>query len=860
MANTILIKRSSTANTVPSAASLAQGELAINLTDGNLFYKNASDQVTVIASNKFLSVTGNVTGANINGAHFGSGAGLSSLTGANVTGTVPAATTATTAGTVTTAAQGNITSVGTLTSLSVSGNIVGGNISTAGNVTGAFILGNISQATGYSSNKIFNGTSNVDIASTNGSIALNVGGALIGTVSATGVAVTGIVSATGNVTGANINGAHFGSGAGLSSLTGANVTGTVPAATVAATVTTAAQPNITSVGTLTVLSVGTGNITGGNLLLSGAIIDSAQLDIQTSAGNANIVLAPNGTGNVNVTTGLSVTGNISGGNISGTNIVGTLATASQTNITAVGTLGSLAVTGNVTGGNFVGTLNGSGANVSSISATNISSGTLAQARLANSAVTLGSTALTLGATVTTIAGLSSVTSTTFVGALTGAATTAGTVTNAAQGNITSVGTLTSLAVTGNVAGGNLTTTGQVSASGNITGGNVVTNTVAGTGLTLSSSGSLNLSATGNVVVNNVVINGLATPAQNSDAANKGYVDSVAQGLDVKASVVFATTAALPAFTYNNGASGVGATITANANGALSIDGSSPVAGDRVLIKNEISTNQPFNGIYVVTNAGSVGAPFVLTRATDFDNGSPSGEIPGAFTFVEHGSTLADTGFVCTTNAPVTVGTTNIVWTQFSGAGTYTAGTGLTLTGSAFSVNASQTQITSVGTLGSLAVTGTATAGNLSTGGTASATGNVTGGNINTGGLVSATGAVIGGSLSTAGTASATGNVTGGNINTGGLVSATGAVIGGSVSATGNVTGGNITTAGIGSIATLSVGTFANITATTVATSAITGALRVAGGVGVVGNIYGGAVYSGGALALTVDSTVDGGTY
>jgi hypothetical protein len=830
MANTILIKRSSTANTVPSAGSLAQGELAINLTDGNLFYKNASDQVTVIASNKFLSVTGNVTGANINGAHFGSGAGLSSLTGANVTGTVPLATSATTAGTVTTAAQGNITSVGTLTSLSVSGNVVGGNINTAGqvsatgNVTGAFILGNISQATGYSSNKIFNGTSNVEIASANGSITLNVGSALIGTVSATGVAVTGVVSATGNVTGGN--------------LIGTSIVGTL---------TTAAQTNITSVGTLTALSVGTGNITGGNLLLSGAIIDSAQLDIQTSAGNANIVLAPNGSGNVNVTTGLSVTGNISG-----TNIVGTLATASQTNITAVGTLGSLAVTGNVTSGNFVGTLNGSGANVSSISATNISSGTLAQARLANSAVTLGSTALTLGATVTTVAGLTSVTSTTFVGALTGAATTAGTVTTNAQPNITSVGTLTSLAVTGNVAGGNLTTAGQVSASGNVTGGNVVTNTVAGTGLTLTSSGSLNLSATGNVVVNNVVINGLATPAQNADAANKGYVDSVAQGLDVKASVVYATAAALPAYTYNNGSSGVGATITANANGALSIDGSSPVAGDRVLIKNEITTNQPYNGIYVVTNAGSAGAAFVLTRATDFDNGSPSGEIPGAFTFVEAGSTLADTGFVCTTNAPVTVGTTNIVWTQFSGAGTYTAGTGLTLTGSTFSVNASQTQITAVGTLGSLAVTGTASAGNLSTTGTVSATGNITGGNILGGANVFAT-------THTGTTVSVTGNITGGNILGGANVNAT-THTGTTVSVTGNITGGNITTTGTGSIATLSVTTFANVTATTTATNSTSGALRVAGGAGIVGNVYAGAVYSANALVLTVDSTVDGGTY
>jgi hypothetical protein len=138
--------------------------------------------------------------------------------------------------------------------------------------------------------------------------------------------------------------------------------------------------------------------------------------------------------------------------------------------------------------------------------------------------------------------------------------------------------------------------------------------------------------------------------------------------------------------------------------------------------------------------------------------------------------------------------------------------------------------------------------------------------ITAGTTITATGNIVGANFNTAGVVSSTGNVTGGNINTGGLVSATGAVIGGSLStagtitASGNIVGGNITTSGIGSLATLIVSTLANVTATTVSNSTTSGALKVAGGAGIVGNVYAGAVYSGGSLALTVDSTVDGGTY
>jgi hypothetical protein len=151
---------------------------------------------------------------------------------------------------------------------------------------------------------------------------------------------------------------------------------------------------------------------------------------------------------------------------------------------------------------------------------------------------------------------------------------------------------------------------------------------------------------------------VATPTASTDAANKGYVDSVAQGLDTKASVVAATTTN-------------GTLATAFANGQV-IDGVTLATADRILIKNQ--TDATANGIYTVNASG---AP---TRSTDMDAGS---EFPSAYVFVEQGTVNADTGWVCTNNAPVTLGSTNIVWTQFSGAGTYTASNGVLLTGSNF---------------------------------------------------------------------------------------------------------------------------------------------------------------------------------
>jgi hypothetical protein len=181
-----------------------------------------------------------------------------------------------------------------------------------------------------------------------------------------------------------------------------------------------------------------------------------------------------------------------------------------------------------------------------------------------------------------------------------------------------------------------------------------------------------------VSLNNFKITNLATPVSAADAANKQYVDDLAQGLNIHAACLAATTTALNA-TYNNGTSGVGATLTnAGTQAAFSTDGVSPTLGARILVKDQATTSQ--NGIYTLTTVGSGSTNWVLTRATDFDT---SVEIAGGdFTFVDTGTTLANTGWV-NVDEVNTVGTDPIVFQQFSGAGTYTASNGILLTGSNF---------------------------------------------------------------------------------------------------------------------------------------------------------------------------------
>jgi hypothetical protein len=178
---------------------------------------------------------------------------------------------------------------------------------------------------------------------------------------------------------------------------------------------------------------------------------------------------------------------------------------------------------------------------------------------------------------------------------------------------------------------------------------------------------------------------VATPSNDSDAANKGYVDAARSGLDVKASVRVATNATLDAFTR------VGNVLTADGNGALVVDGVTMALNDRVLVKNETNSNAPFNGIYTVSDTGSESTQWELTRSTDADGNSEV--TAGMFTFVAEGTVNADSGWVLTTNDVITLGTTGLVFAQFSGAGQITAGDGLTKSGNTINAVGTADRIT-----------------------------------------------------------------------------------------------------------------------------------------------------------------------
>ncbi len=248
-------------------------------------------------------------------------------------------------------------------------------------------------------------------------------------------------------------------------------------------------------------------------------------------------------------------------------------------------------------------------------AVSIKNAGVSNAQLENSSVTIGSTSVSLGGTSTTLAGLTEL-------------------------------TVDNLNINGNT----------------------ITATDTNGGITLDPNG------TGHVSVSGALLRDVATPLSPTDAANKAYVDAVAEGLHIHASVLAATTAPIAgSVTYDNGTDGVGATLTTDTP-MNSMDGYSLVNGDRVLIKNQ--ANAAHNGIYIRTSST------VFTRSSDFNTTAEVAS--GDFLFVSNGTVNGKTGWVQTVKSTA-IGTTNIVFEQFSGAGTYIAGSGLAFTGNTIDI-------------------------------------------------------------------------------------------------------------------------------------------------------------------------------
>jgi hypothetical protein len=393
-----------------------------------------------------------------------------------------------------------------------------------------------------------------------------------------------------------------------------------------------------------------------------------------------------------------------------------------------------------------------------------------------------------------------------------------------------------------------------------TSGNMTVNAAAG-------NNSVNLvpTGTGSVDVANKRITSVAEPTQAQDAATKAYVDSLANGLDVKQSVRAASTSALTA-TYSNGSSGVGATLTnAGTQAALTLDSIALSVGNRVLIKDQSAEEQ--NGVYTVTTVGTISTNWVLTRATDFDN-SPGTEVgPGVFFFVEEGTTQQDNGYVISTEGAITIGTDSIMFSQFSGAGQITAGEGLTKTGNTLnavgtnnridisadaidiSVNyVGQSSITTLGTIATGTWQGTAVAGAY--GGTGVA---------NTGKTIT-----IGGNFTTSGahttTLTTTANTTLTLPVTGTLATLAGAETLSSKTITGSSIGSSSpSTAAFTTLAASGAVTF---TSATDASNLTTAAVVLSGGLSVTKAMYVGTNITGaGAGTSTLDGfNIDGGTY
>lgn len=854
MSNTILLKRSGVASAVPSTANIALGELAINTYDGKLYTKidNGTAQIVELTQNQTITLSGNVSGSGTN----------------NIAVSLNAT-------------QTNITTVGTLTALSVTGNISGSsNISATGNVSGGNLItvGNAVVGGIKTDNYYYANGTPVDFqqaAGSNTQIQYNLNGDFGASANFTFNSATNVLTVTGNTD-----------------------TTTLNATTVNAT----------------------GNVTGGNVVATNAFIGNIQvsgnISVESILANTTITANGNVTGGNLVTAGqVSATGNVTGGNINTAGLVSATGNVSGGNIT---TAGRVDASGNITGAN----VNANVVSATTVVATaNVSAGNVNTNTVSTAS---GSITITTGDTNGNINLLPTgsgniVLNDAYINNVKNPvqaqdAATKEYVDNAVSTGITihtPVRLEANSAISGTYAQGGTTAT--------------VTDTVAGNTVVFSSA--INPQVNDQLWFSN---------SFQGIQANTAYF--VVSAPNTSAAVLSLTYSGAPVTNITSATgltqavrinSGQGATLTNNgANATLVVDGVTVNNGDRILVYSQ--ANAVHNGVYVVSEAGNATTAWQLTRSSDMNTYVPddiNGADAGDYFYVQAGNSGAGESYVMTAPVgPFIIGYDPLVFTQFSASQVYSANTdaGLSLSGTVFSAKVdNDTTAFDVGgnivvkpsanlttpnigaaTGSSLVLTANVAANNVSAtnivtanvvnANTATFNGNVSSGNISTGQLTATGNASVlgiktdnyyyangtpvdfqqaagsntqvqynlngdfGASAnftynSATGVLTVTGNISSGNLNTT-TVSAT------TVGATGNVSGGNLTTAGTANIATLEVTTLANIKATTAATSTVTGALKVAGGVGVAGNIYGGTVYSDGNLVLNVASTIDGGSY